>query len=191
MDISKFMKALNEPIARMANAEDKCTGRFWEGRFKSQALCDDAALAACMAYVDLNPIRAKMAIKPETSKHTSIKRRIDSAKKDQTPKNLAQFVGNPREPMPEGMPFKLKDYIELVEWSGRIIRKGKRGCIPDVLPPILERIGIEPENWLALTNDFEKNTKTFVGRDDRIEAAALSLGYKRTPNRQNCKSLFG
>lgn len=89
-----------------------------KGRFKSQALCDEAALAACMAYVDLNPVRAKMADTPETSDHTSIKQRIRAAKNNQPPKNLAQFVGNPREPMPQGLPFTLKDYIELVDWTG-------------------------------------------------------------------------
>ncbi len=70
-DISWFMRAVSEPIARRANSEEKCTGAFWEGRFKAQRLLDEAGLLACCMYVDLNPIRAAMAESIEGSLYTS------------------------------------------------------------------------------------------------------------------------
>jgi hypothetical protein len=79
-DISWFMRALCEPIARLANKQDECTGRFWEGRFKAQRIADEAGLLACAMYVDLNPIRAAMAESVEKAIHTSAYDRIEGEK---------------------------------------------------------------------------------------------------------------
>jgi hypothetical protein len=80
--LSWLMRCLVEPIARRANREDGCKGRFWEGRYKCQALCDDRAILAAMAYVDLNPIRAGMTDRLDTSAHTSVAKRIVEARSD-------------------------------------------------------------------------------------------------------------
>ncbi len=76
--LSWFMRCLAEPIARRANGEDSCTGRFWEGRFKAQPVLDEPALAACLAYVDLNPVRARIAATPEESRFTSVYERVQA-----------------------------------------------------------------------------------------------------------------
>ena len=80
--LSWFMGRLNEFIARAANKEDRVKGRFWEARFKCQALLDEAAIATCMVYVDLNPIRAGLAQTPEESDFTSIQERIRAWQKE-------------------------------------------------------------------------------------------------------------
>ena len=155
-DISWFMRALNEPIARKANIEDNCTGHFWEGRFKSQALLDEAAVLACMAYVDLNPIRAKMADTPEQSDYTSLKLRVKAALKGKQPKRLLPFIGNECLNQPKGINFSLKEYLELVDETGRIIRNDKRGAISSNTAKILTRLNIPSDIWIRIISEFGK-----------------------------------
>lgn len=167
MDLSWFMRVLNESLARMANAEDGCTGRFWEGRFKSQALLDEPALLAAMAYVDLNPVRAGMAETPEASDHTSIQERLGCAPghgagaPDAAPAPGASASGVPaaQAPLmpfdatgqtPWAVPFGWQDYAELVDWTGRQVRADKRGRIETAQPAILARLGVDGEAFIDM-----------------------------------------
>ncbi|ROR97887.1 hypothetical protein EDC56_3554 [Sinobacterium caligoides] len=190
-DISWFMRALNEPIARQANQEDGCTGRFWEGRFKSQALLDEGALLACMAYVDLNLVRAKMAKTPETSEHTSIRLRIAAAHKGEQPKELLPFIGNERQQMPKGLCFNLKDYVSLVDQTGRVIRKNKRGCISSNAEDVLARLNIPTENWLQLTTSFEQLFTGPVGATKSLDNYCRHHKRRRRHGATACRALFG
>jgi REP element-mobilizing transposase RayT len=196
-DISWFMRILNEGIAREANVEDGCTGRFWEGRFKSQALLDEAALMACMAYVDLNPVRAGMAKTPETSDHTSVKKRCDKASKTNKPNQINQqekllypFVGNPREGQPEGIQMRLSDYLELVDCTGRVLRDDKRGAIGANSEKILARLDIDEDQWLEMTASFEGCFSSFVGGESSLRMACDHFQYQRAPGLATCKLMF-
>ncbi|RHW77713.1 transposase [Colwellia sp. RSH04] len=186
ISISWFMRLLNEGIARQANKEDNCTGRFWEGRFKSQALLDEAALAACMAYVDLNPVRANIAKTPETSAFTSVKLRVSQAKVGKQPKALLPFVGNPRKAMLKGLPFELKDYLALIELTGRSMREDKAGHIEQSQPALLHRLNISPENWLSLSKDFTRLFNGAVGSGDVLTPYYQHQGIRRRHNVSRC-----
>ena len=131
--ISWFMKSVNEPLARMANKEDGCKGRFWEGRFKSQALLDDPAVLRCMVYVDLNPIRAGIASTPEGSAYTSVQARIEG--RDSALMRMAD-----EDALESTLPISKQDYLVLVDWTGRQFRPDKPGRIAAAQPPIVERL---------------------------------------------------
>jgi len=170
-DLSWFMRCLNESIARMANSEDQCTGRFWEGRFKSQALLDVRAVLACMTYVDLNPIRAAMAKTPEQSDYTSIQARILH------PEDyfLRPFIDKDED---IGIPFKLKDYLELVDWAGKEIKRNKPGYIPAQVPPILTRLGMNAAPVLDYISRADQPTFRALGPVSLLRAFAQSIGQR-------------
>jgi REP element-mobilizing transposase RayT len=189
-NISWLMRNLNEYIAREANKEDGCTGRFWEGRFKSQALLDESAVLACMAYVDLNPIRAKMEVTLETSKHTSIQHRIQALIKGEQPKNLMRFVGNHRQDMPKGIAYSLIDYCELVDCTGRCIREDKASYIEQHHNPILERLNLDTEQWLTLTTEFEQHFSTAVGSEHMLQQFKQHTHHQRIRGMAKARALL-
>jgi len=171
-NISWFMRCLNHPIAVQANKEDNCKGHFFEARFDSKSLDDFESLITCMAYVDLNPIRAGMATTPENSDYTSIQERIKPSfdlgkviEELSTHKALKGFGGELKPLMPfldsinedeeEGIPMPYSAYLELVDWTGRAVLATKRGAIPADLPPILERLNISGKRWLSGATQFE------------------------------------
>lgn len=145
MSISRFMGYLNERIARKANAEDGCKGRFWEGRFRSQALLDDVALLQCLAYVDLNPVRAGISQNPLKSDYTSIKRRLagDSS-------CLLQFKTGGSGKISQDhdeLPFHINDYLDVLDWSGSIIQEDKHGSTCQDTPALIGKFRIKPTHW--------------------------------------------
>jgi len=195
MDLSWFMRTLNEPIARQANQEDGCTGRFWEGRFKSQALLDERALLTCMSYVDLNPIRAGMAETPEASDFTSIQERIRARSAKQAPdKPLGEVIGDllpfNDSGCDDAIPFSLSDYLELVDWSGRAVRANKAGAIETALPPILKRLGIDGRHYLQHLRKKEGSFGDAIGSVTSLRASARAFGRKFFRGLGYAKQLF-
>ncbi len=192
-DISWFMRCLNEHLAREANQEDGCKGRFWEGRFKSQALLDEAALLTCMAYVDLNPIRARMAKTPEESDYTSIQERVErlSGSGTGTGKqsgNLMPFRLQGQNPE-VALPYILHDYLELVDWSGRAVRVDKKGAISSDIPPILARLEIDSAEWLK-TMSWNNRFYRAVGRLESMKSYAREMGQKWVQGLFSCSRLY-
>jgi len=186
-DISWYMKSLNEHIARQANKEDKCTGRFWEGRFKSQALLDDIALLSCMAYVDLNPIRAGVAANLSQSDFTSIQKRIAQYKSHQKentnkpsdiliseqPNALLPFAGTENT---KAIPFRYADYFELVDWSGRHIAPNKSSYIDCDEPKIITTLSINEDDWLIAVKNFRRQYGSFAGTTEHLRDFAHRHG---------------
>ena len=171
--ISWFMRCLNQPIARQANLEDGYSDKFWECRFSSQALRTEEALLACMAYVDLNPIRAEIAQTLESSDYTSIKERLNpefdlaEAIREQSREGDLLDYQTPLKPLlafqeyesittQHGIPCSYTAYLEMIDWTGRQLRPDKRGRIDPGLPTILERLQVSPARWCESSSDFER-----------------------------------
>ncbi|QUJ69314.1 transposase (plasmid) [Photobacterium sp. GJ3] len=165
-------------ISWFMRLEDGCTGHFWEGRFKSQALLDDKALAAAMSYVDLNPVRAGIAATPESSEYTSIKHRVDSLRKhNRFARNLHPFSDSPNPHRKVCLPFEFKDYLALLDFTGKQFREGSSGHVSNNLPPMMQRLGFETTLWLKCYEQMESGC--LIGTKSAIQSKLAIFGRKK------------
>jgi Transposase IS200 like len=212
--LSWFMKCLKEPLARLANLQDKTRGFFFEGRFKSVAVLDEESLLAVCAYIDLNPVAAGIAQVPEASEHTSIKERLEHVKRQGRTEDLQSArkgsvagsaasagleeahwlcpiedrrrLDSSREGMVEG--FSLGSYLLLVDYTGRLFREGKTTISREVAE-ILERIGTTAETWQARLEKLRKGRllgRFFAASRQRLREVAERLGLRRAINLSSC-----
>lgn len=191
-DISWFMRCLNEHIARLANAEDECTGRFWEGRFKCQALLGEKALLSVMAYVDLNPMRAKIAESLQASDYTSIQNRLGNAVRGIFHGKLLPFSeGIDAEKSQEHIPYRFADYLELLAWTGQLIHAESCALTQPKIPITLNSLGISPNRWLHNCRKLEELFHVVIGPSKAVKQLCQAFGQHWLQGQVACRRCFG
>ncbi|MCC5842520.1 MAG: hypothetical protein JJT96_20555 [Opitutales bacterium] len=218
-NLSWFMRGLSEQIARRANQEDSCAGRFWEGRFKCQRLADAGAVAACMAYVDLNPVRAGLEETPEASEYCGVGDRLrarrgraelaawkasggDESSATEVQKRMLDAARGDVErarwlapvDAEEGGVLGMSEerYLQLVDWTGRHLRDDKAGAIPADLAPVLERLELDVENWISTVERYGSLYHRVAGNVEKLREAAQRVGQRwfRRRDREGCAGVY-
>ncbi|WP_196140714.1 transposase [Aliikangiella sp. G2MR2-5] len=172
--LSWFMSRLNEPLAKQSNQEDCVKGRFWESRYQSIPLLDETSVLACMAYVDLNPIRSGLTQELEASLYTSIKIRIDKLKSSTIQMNESLVPVNHSKD--ESLySFNLNDYLVLVDWTGRAIVHPNKASIPPNISSIFHRLNLQKGNWLDQIQRLCHGQPTMMGSIDKLKEKAKAI----------------
>lgn len=213
-DISWFMRCLNEWIARRANHEDECSGHFWEGRFRCQALVDEGAILACMVYVDLNPVRAALASGLEDSCFTSVYDRLNARRAEERLRALgplerptqaqrremdretekisaAAWLAPLSQTKPFGLSLDLDRYLDLVQWTLRALPGSQPGDVPMAVERVLDRFSLDAQRWAENVAAYGSLFHRIVGRSERLAEEARQRGQRWFRGQAGSRRLYG
>jgi len=143
---------------------------------------DEVAVFSCMAYVDLNPIRARITEKLEESNNTAIKKRLQTIE-EKEPMDVQAYLDAPvtglsNPTKSKRLPMSLKDYIELVEWTGKSIVYPNKSVMPFNIQASLHRLNLQQTHWLKQIEDYGKCYCHVVGPVELIREKAKQLNQK-------------
>ena len=143
-----------------------------------------------MAYVDLNPIRAGLAKSLDTSDFTAVQARINAVRGSPPPLPLIPFEDQP-EPAEDPLPYYLRHYLELVDWTGRVVRDDKNGAIPKNIKPILDHLGFDESSWLEGIKLFGRPIFQVIGPSDLMRQVAKANHRCWYRGISACHAVFG
>ena len=147
--LSHFMKHLKQPIARRANGEDGCDGHFFEQRFYSGALLSEKAIIAAMAYVDLNPVRDRLAQRLEQCRDASVGVRVRENSANALTAYLQPLASGLPQPTVPRLGVTLADYLELL------------GNMADALTGSQPQPSDRIARWIARTASLRKRQRAY------------------------------
>ena len=128
--LGQLMKRLSGRQTRLVNRQEGRSGTLWESRYKSSPIQTDAYLLACCRYVELNPVRARMAQRPELYAWSSYRQHAgieaDYPWLDRNPcyealgESEAERAGRYREFVEAGVPVEERDLIREALQRGQL-----------------------------------------------------------------------
>lgn len=188
-DVSWYMSALKEPLARRANAEDRCDGHFWAKRFGCRAVHGENGLLVVGMYNDLNIVRAGEAPLPHVSPYCSAGLRFQAASQDRSVPWLAELTlqidQNDKDPAEGGrratdqglLEMSREEYERLLTWAGTVPRRGKK-AIPTELARLVASHGVQPEKLAELLTALPGVFRRSIGAARSLAEHARQTGKR-------------
>lgn len=199
-DLSWFVRFVNEAVARRANREENVTGRFWQGRFRSQALLDSGAILSSMASVDLRPLREETDRGLWDAGLTSVQERL-ARLHHQSEASVVRVMAMAIQPVlgpagDRGLPepfaqLSLRDYVELLEWTGSQLNNTVEAeAMPAQLERLVSEFGLNPERWVSTVGRFGDRFRLAVGSEGSLMRRANQLGKRWLHGRDEARQVY-
>ena len=92
--------------------------------------------------------------------------------------------------LPTAIPFAFEDYLELVDETGRVIREDKRGYIAGRTPPLLERLNIDPKQFIVTNRSLMRQFGSAIGTPKHLTERCVARQTQFLRGIRTARELF-